>query len=67
VLLADAMTLAGYINKTKVSLNNYKVPALFEYFGIENINILILGHEGVGKSCFLNSLKTSLSLDFCEY
>ena len=52
---------------TKGRLNQYKIPALFEFFGIESINILILGHEGVGKSCFLNSLKTSLSLKFCEY
>jgi len=52
---------------TKGRLNKYKIPALFEYFGIESINILLIGDNGVGKSCFLNSLKTSLSIHFAEY
>jgi len=47
-------------------IQSYKMNPFFKKFNVNNLNILLLGLPGSGKSTLINSIKTALEEKYVE-
>jgi len=61
-----SQNVVGFNLMLKEKIQNYVIPEMFQKFHVQNLNVLVLGGPGSGKSSFVNSIKTALEEKYVE-
>ncbi len=56
--------MTQFLNEKRKHISQYKMKKEYKVFGVDALNIMVIGPSKCGKSSFLSSMKTALEQKF---